>query len=206
MIRAGRVPRAFLGVNLATLDRDLAEGWGLSDVQGVIVTEVQAGTPADRAGLREGDVVVEFDGVPVTQVSPFRLLVARSEIGRKVAVRFLRAGRMEERVVELSERTDPAPRMPGPLERPPIEDLGLLLSPRTDGGREGVEVDSVLTDSPAYRSGIRGGDVVLAAGWDDVHSPAELRRTIRKAIEERGIVVLKVGRGESHAFIAVRER
>ncbi len=113
---------------------------------------------------------------------------------------------MEERDVELSERTDPAPRMPGPLERPPIEDLGLIFAPQARDGREGVEVDSVLTDSPAYRSGIRGGDVVLAAGWDDVHNPADLRRTIRKAIEERGIVVLKVERGESRAFIAVRER
>lgn len=206
LIETGRVPRAFLGVNLATLDRDLAEGWGLADVQGVIVTEVQPGTPADQAGLREGDVIVKFDGIPVTQVSPFRLLVARSEIGRKVKMRFLREGRTQEREVELSERTDPAPRMPGPLERPPLENLGLVFSPGTGGEGEGVRIDSVLVDGPAFRSGIRDGDVVLEAGWDEVRKPAELRRAIRRIIEERGIIVLKIARGADRAFIAVRER
>ncbi len=206
LIETGRVPRAFLGVNLATLDRDLAEGWGLADVQGVIVTEVQPGTPADQAGLREGDVIVKFDGIPVTQVSPFRLLVARSEIGRKVKMRFLREGRTQEREVELSERTDPAPRMPGPLERPPLENLGLIFSPGTGGEGEGVRIDSVLVDGPAFRSGIRDGDVVLEAGWDEVRKPAELRRAIRRIIEERGIIVLKIARGADRAFIAVRER
>jgi serine protease Do len=206
LIRNGRVPRAFLGVNLDTFDRDLAEGWGLPDVQGVVVTEVQPGTPADQAGLREGDVVVEFDGVPVSQVSPFRLLVARSDVGRKVKVRFLREGRMQEREVELAERTDPVPQMPGMLDRPPIEDLGLILATRIGNGEDGVVVDSVLTDSPAFRSGIREGDIILGAGWDEVHSPADLRRMIRKSVGERGIVVLKVERGSSHAFVAVRGR
>jgi Do/DeqQ family serine protease len=206
LIRSGRVPRAFMGVDLATLDRDLAEGWGLKDVQGVVVTEVQAGTPADQAGLRDGDVIIEFDGTKVTQVAPFRLLVARSEVGRKVRVRFLREGRARECIVELSERVDPIPQMPDPLERTPVENLGLIFSPFTVEEGDGVRVDSVLTDSPAYRAGIRGGDLVLQAGWDPVRSASELRRTIERSVEERGVVVLKVERGDSRAFLAVRSR
>lgn len=205
LIRTGRVPRAFLGVNLMTLDDELARGWGLDHAHGVVVTEVQPETPAADAGLREGDVIIEYDGVPVSQVSPFRLLVARSQVGRKVGIRFLRAGRPHQVDVKLAERSDPVPAMPGPVDSSPQEDLGLFLSPLEPGDEDvgGVQVDSVRTDSPAFRAGIREGDAVLEVGWKPVRSLASFRHDVRRDMEERGVVVLRVQRGDSRSFIAI---
>jgi S1-C subfamily serine protease len=126
-------------------------------------------------------MATDMSAMKVSLVSPFRLLVARSEVGRKVRVRLLREGRPQEREVTLTERPEPAPELPGLSGRTPLDDLGLLLAPLFDEPEGGVLVDSVLTDGPAYRAGIRGGDIILEVGWERVGSPADLRRSIRRS-------------------------
>jgi len=207
LIQMGRVPRAFLGVNLMRLNEDLAKGWGLQGVHGVVVTAVQAGTPAEEGGLQEGDVITEFDGMPVREVSPFRLLVAGSEVGRSVKVRYLRQGLPRTTEVRLAERSDPVPELPSRSEPgPSAEDLGMMLSPWDDGGGGGVLVDSVRADAPALRAGVRPGDLVLEVGWEEVHSPEALLREIRRSLDRRGVVVLRIQRGEARSFVAIRPR
>jgi len=207
LIRKGRVPRAFLGVNLMALDKELADGWGLSGIQGVVVTDVQPGTPAAEAGLREGDVIIEFNGVKVGAVSPFRLLVARSEVGSRARIRYLRMGKGMEVEVELTERQDPAPSMPRTSSATPMDDLGLLLAPLPgELGLQGVLVDSVLVDSPASRAGMRAGDVILEEGWSPVGNPDDLLRRIERALDQRGVVVFRIQRGSARSYLAVRPR
>jgi len=204
LIRRGRVSRALLGVSLIELGPDLARGWGLEGVQGVVVTEVQAASPAEEAGLREGDVIIEFDGRPVQHVSPFRLLVARTEIGRRVAVRYLRQGRPEQAEVRLGEREDPVPQLPRSRRAESFEDLGLFLSSFETQDESALRVDSVRVDGPAFRSGVRTGDLVLDVGWWPVRSPEDFRREVRAGLKDRGVVVLRVQRGQSRAFLTIR--
>jgi serine protease Do len=202
LIRKGRVPRAMLGVGLTGLDADMALGWGLDGVSGVVVTEVQEGSPADASGIEEGDVIIEFDGQPTPQVSPFRLLVARTEIGRKVRLKYLRHGRSQEALVHLIERADPVPVLP--VRRSPRGDdlLGLAMS-RT--GPEGaVLIDSVAVDSPAFRAGIRDGDQLIAVGWHEVSNVEEVRKELHNSLRDNGVAVLKVRRDGSNTYLSIR--
>lgn len=204
LIRKGRVPRAMLGVGLTGLVPDLAHGWGLDGVGGVIVTEVQEGSPAEEAGITEGDIIVEFDGQPTPEVASFRMMVARADVGRSVRVKILRRGRPEDMAVTLVERRDPVPDLPvrrGPISG--IDDglLGLFLS-EPEGG-VGVQVDSVAVDSPAFRAGMQDGDLVLEIGWQEVSSPREFRRELHNALKNKGVAVLKIRREESDAFLSL---
>jgi Do/DeqQ family serine protease len=209
LIRNGRVPRGFMGVHLVALSADLAQGWGLAGTSGVVISDVQVDTPASEAGLREGDIITHFDGQPVAHVSPFRLLVAQSEIGRSIPVEFLREGRPRQTRVRLTEREDPVPSIretPTPAEaRPPqkIEDLGLYLSPAPHRG-PGVLVDSLRAEGPGYLSGVREGDVILQVGWTEVQSPEGLRREVDRQLEDRGVAVLWIQRAGTRAFLTIR--
>lgn len=205
LIEKGRVPRGFLGVSLMELDNDLARGWGLDGTQGVVVTDVQPETPAAASGFQGGDIIVEFDGVAVERVQPFRVLVAATEIGRPVKIALLREGRPREIEVRLIERIDPIPALPERTLTPaePVEDLGLILSPAPPLA-PGVRVDSVLTGSPAARSGIASGDRILKVGWTSVATPTDLHTALVSDLEERGVVVLQVSRNGYRTYVTVR--
>ena len=202
LIRKGRVPRAMFGVGLTGLDADLARGWGLDGVRGVVVTEVQQGSPADISGIEEGDIIVEFDGMPTPQVSPFRLLVARSEIGRKVMVKYLRHGRPEQVIVHLVERSDPVPILPARRTPPEGDLLGLFVSKFPLGS--GVLVDSVMVDSPSFRAGILDGDILVDVGWHEVSTPEGFRRELHNALRDNGVAVIKVRRDGTSAYLSLR--
>jgi len=202
LIRNGHVARAMLGVTLMELDPDLARGWDLQGTQGVVVTDLQKGSPADLVGIREGDVITHFDGLPIQHVSLFRLQVSRTDIGRRVPLRLLRRGVSKEVEVSLVEREDPIPSIPEQIRRRSDRDLGLFLS--LAPGDQGVQVDSVVSDSPASFGGLQGGDLVLGVGWDPIDGPDALRREIGTAIREYGVAVLRVQRGTGRTYLTIR--
>ena len=152
LIEHGRVVRGYLGVMLQPLDTDLAAGFGLPDTRGVIIREVQPGTPAERAGLKDGDVVVTFDGQRVENLSAFRLLVARAGAGRQVPVRYVRQGREGELRVELAERpaSEDEPPEPRPDPLPVPTELGLKLA-------------ESASDRPADGEAAAGGEALADA-------------------------------------------
>ncbi len=205
LIENGRVPRGFLGVNLMSLDPDLAAGWGLKRTQGVVITDVQERTPASESGLEAGDIIIEFDGVTVEKIQPFRLLVAGTKVGRLVPFRYLRHGEPRGGEVRLTERDDPVPVMPEARPSKPVEDLGLFLS-RSISSDGGVRIDSLRTLGVAYRAGLRSGDVILDVGWREVGSPEELRTELERQLDGRGVVALYVERLGYRTFVPLRVR
>ncbi len=202
LIAKGHVARAMLGVSLMELDPDLARGWGLTGTNGVVVTDVQSGSPADKGGIQEGDIIVSFDGVPILHVSPFRLQVARTEVGKSVHLRFLRRGQPRETDVRLSEREDPVPTMPEPTHPADSGNLGLILSPLP--GDSGVQVDSVVVDSPANQAGLQSGDRILEVGWERTERPEVVRQALQRALDTRGVAVLHVQRGADRTYMTIR--
>ncbi len=216
LIAHGTVKRAMLGVFLAELTPEIAEGFGLGRTdQGVIIRDVQDGSPAARAGLKRNDVVVEFDGQPVTELQKFRIRVADTPVGRSVPVTVLRDGKREKLNVTLTSKEDDPVASGDPAARTPetVSELVGGLKVRTLSEEEraaskltgGVAVADVAEGSAASDAGIQAGDIIQEVGGKDVKSAADFARLIRESKSQRKHVVLLVSSpNEAPRFVALR--
>ena len=216
LIAHGSVKRAMLGVFLAELTPEIAEGFGLGRTdQGVIIRDVQEGSPAARAGLKRNDVVVEFDGQPVTELQKFRIRVADTPVGRSVPVTVLRDGKREMLKVTLTSKEEEPVAAGDPGARAPesVSELvgGLKVRTLTDAERTGakltggVAVAEVTEGSAAGDAGIQAGDIIQEVGGKDVKSAADFARLIRESKSQRKHVVLLVSSpNEAPRFVALR--
>src|SRR5206468_3335406 len=132
LIKGGKVVRGYLGVSIQELTKDLAKQFGAGETKGVLVSDVLADSPAKRAKLERGDVVVEYDGRTVENPTQFRNLVAQTPVGKKVQVKIVRNGQSKEVEVTIGEQ----PKSMGPAESPADEGGG---SPSA-GAFAGVDV------------------------------------------------------------------
>jgi Do/DeqQ family serine protease len=191
LIAHGKVSRSGLGVTLAQLTPEMAEGFGLKgDQQGVVIQNVLEGQPADRAGLKRNDVIVEFQGRPVTDMQKFRLDVADSPSGRQVELAVLRDGQRRVLKVTLADRDKVlATAVPaqggGAPEQANEPAVGLRVRGLDDSDRREIKVRSgvVITDvaegSEAEEQGLSPGEIIEEVGGKPVNTPAEFQAALR---------------------------
>ena len=194
----GAVRRGWLGVSIQGVTAELAKSLGLADQKGALVADVVPGSPADRAGIRRGDVIVEFDGTPIESVDGLPALVARTPEGRDVPVAVLRDGTRQVLATRVKRTADdPAA---GTAE-PARGEWGLGLR----GTERGVEVASVAPGSPAERAGLRRGDVIEEVNRTPVASVQEVKARLDRA-GEADVVMLLLKRGEGRLFTALSQK
>jgi Do/DeqQ family serine protease len=197
LVSHGKVVRGYMGVLPGELTPDLAESFGLKSTAGVVVSQVVAGSPAARAGLKEGDVVVAFDGKRVKDVTDFRLKVADTPVDKRVRVDVLRGGQprsvdvtLADREVSLASQNGGRSQGAGPGadsdQAAPISTLGLDVRPmtqteRSDVGEDGVIVRDVVDNSSAADQGIQPGDVVLQVNGAVVRDRGAFQAAMRQA-------------------------
>jgi serine protease Do len=214
----GETRRGWLGVRIQNVDPDVAEALGMVEAKGALVTDVPEG-PALEAGLRAGDVILEFDGqqVPDTRVLVRR--VADTEVGRTVDIVVFREGErqtLQVAIGRLEETTLAAAEGPAPSEAtPPREEtlLGMTVASVTDTHRErfglsqdvrGVVVVQLDEMSDAYDKGMRVGDVITEVGQEAIASPRDMRSRIEAAeAAGRNSVLLLVRRDGQPRFVAL---
>jgi len=210
----GRVERGWMGVSIQSMTPELAESFGLDEPRGALVSGVLDGSPASRAGVAVGDVILRFDGEAIESMRELPRVVARARRGETVDVEVLRAG--EPRTLRLE-----VGRMPGEdqvaaageVTTPQETRLGITLSELDAKARErlgmdadadGVLVADVSTDGPAARTGMRAGDVILRVGREPVRHVREVADAVAEAArDERGSVVMLVRRNGNERFVAV---
>jgi serine protease Do len=196
-------------VNLAELTPEIAEGFGLNVDHGVVVSNVLAGQPADKAGLRRNDVIVEYDGQPVADLQKFRLKVADTAVGRKVPVGVLRDGKKVTVYVTLGQRDQ---NVVAALNTPPTpaksEELGglrvreLTADEKSDAGvKQGVLVLEVKDGSPADDAGLSPNDVIEEIGGKPVTNASDFTRMLKDAKSKGKHAVLLVRRGDNSQFV-----
>ena len=186
LIRDGKVSRARIGIALGPLSPALAKQFGLdSKTKGVLCNEVLPGSPADKAGLKSGDIITSFNDQPVVNVPAFRLNVAASDIGKSYKLTYLRDGQERtttitpapsEKVVFAQERessSEPEAR-PEPIKTS-INDFGLEVQPLSSelsrslglpADLQGLLISSVKEGSPAEASGLEAGQVITKVVLD----------------------------------------
>ena len=198
LISSGQVTRGWLGVRIQPLDASLAESFGLDRVTGALVTGVLPGTPAEKAGIRRGDVLLSFNGKPVRSVKELQLLVASSPVGRSVSLEVLREGTrltLETVLVARDETIQPE----GSAE---TDSATPWLGMSFEETGQGVQITSVDSDSIAGEAGIREGDIVLAINRQAVATLADLHAA-RRTTRGKDSVLLLLRRGEANLFVAL---
>jgi serine protease Do len=221
----GRTRRGWLGVHIQAVTSEIAEGLGLDSARGALVASVNQDSPAAKAGIEQGDVILKFDGAEIARMRELAPTVAATEIGKQVEVVVWRKGAEKTLNVVLGELEEDeqvasAPAAPdstqGPSEQR-IDALGLTVASLTDELRTrfelgdsatGVVVVDVAPEGPAVDNGLRVGDVITEVGQERVANPAEVAHKVEQAqAAGRSSVLLLVeqgGRRGQPAFMALR--
>ena len=213
----GETRRGWLGVRIQDVTDDVAEAMGLEEVAGALVTDVPEG-PAEEAGMKAGDVIMQFDGYEVEDTRGLVRRVGNTAVGKTVRVVVFREGKTQTLRVTLGRREAaegvvPAAQ-PGETEAPSeAQILGLTLSQLDDELRSQLELDDnanglVVSDidnlSEAYEKGMRAGDVITEAGQQKLSSISDLEARIEDAREAgRKSILLLVRRAGEPRFVAL---
>jgi serine protease Do len=203
----GRVQRGRLGIGIQSVDKDLAQSFGLPDARGALVASVEPGSAADKAGIQAGDVVLSLDGKRIDDMADLPRAVGEKRPGTRIRMEIWRDGRSRDVVATLDEMTnDNIAAAPVPSQVENI-DAGLGLSVRTLTSQEaaqlqlrgGLVVESV--DGAAARAGLRNGDVIIALNNNAVTNVADFRKLVRAAGKR---FALLIQRGESRIYVPLR--
>ena len=211
----GKVTRGRIGVVIQPVTRELAESFGLPKPAGALVSSVEKGSPAEKAGIEAGDVILKFGGRDVNSSEDLPRLVGGSKPGTKAAVQLMRNKAAREVSVVVGEMPDEArtaQRTPRgkPGAKPPAESvsrLGMTLSEPTAEQRKELKIaGGILVEEatgPAAKAGIRRGDIVLAVNNQDVKSLEQFTQLMGQ-FEKGKIVAMLVRRGGNALYIPFR--
>jgi serine protease Do len=199
----GHVTRGRLGVGIQDVDQALAESFGLDAPRGALVSNVESGGPAEKAGLKAGDVILSFGDQPIETAGQLPAIVAAAAPGQPVEIKVWRDRSAREISVKLGEATKDSA-VADNDGQPESGRLGLMVRPlspeerRESGVSEGLVVEGV--DGAAEEAGIRPGDIVLAANGAQTRSVGDLRNAVNGSKDH---VALLVQRGDSRIFVPV---
>ena len=221
LLKYGRARRGYLGVRIQTVTDEIAQGLDLPSASGALVTSLSPGGPAAEAKVEVGDVILTFDGKPISEMRSLPRIVAETAVGREVDVVVWRQGGKKSLKVRLGEFPEDEPkfasRTPTPQPKDAtVESLGLVLAAITPDLRKrfnladdaaGVVVTDVKPDSPAAEKQIRPGDIIRKIGpkQSDITDPSqvgEAAESARKAKRETLLVLVERERGQH--FIALK--
>ena len=205
LIAKGKVTRGWLGIVIQDITPEMAESLGVKE--GVIIAQIMPGSPADKGGLKVGDVVVEVDGQKVSEVRELQFKIMRTEPGKEIDLKVIREGKEVSLKIKVGEM--PEDRQIGELEEGQA-DLGLALRELTPEeerrlGVKGVLVVRVAPNSLAMQSGIVSGDVILQVGNKPVSNVREFQQSIdalRQAGRESALLLIR--RRGNNLFLVLR--
>ena len=212
--KSGKVTRGRIGVQIGELSKEVAESLGLKAAQGAEVSLVEPGGPADKAGIKAGDIILKFNGMQINRSSDLPRLVGSTALGSKATVTMWRKGAQQDVQVTVAElEADKVAKGKGGKNEPKAEPeakanaLGLKVSDLTAlqkkelGVEGGVSVDDA--DGVAGRAGLRQGDVLLQLNNIEIKDAKQFNAAVAKLDPKKPSVVL-VRRGDVAQFVSLR--
>ncbi|MDH4478624.1 MAG: DegQ family serine endoprotease [Rhodoferax sp.] len=208
----GRVSRGRIGVQIGAVSKEVAESLGLPKAQGALVTGVEAGAPAEKAGVEPGDIIVKFDGKAIEKSGDLPRIVGSIKPGTKSTLTVYRRGSIKEMSVTVAEiEADKVAAKPELPEAKPKgvtgQQYGLVVSDLTEAQKKELKVKSgVRIDAAtegAARAGLREGDVILAVGNTEVGSVRELEAALARHDKKKSLNVL-FRRGDWTQFAVIK--
>ncbi|MCF7793407.1 MAG: Do family serine endopeptidase [Candidatus Cloacimonetes bacterium] len=211
LMEKGQVVRAYIGILPQEIDSDLRESLDLDKVQGVLVTKVEEDTPAEEAGLKRGDVIIEFGGSEIENVAKFRILIANSEIGKEYPLKVIRNNKEKKLKVTLVPRPDLEEIAASENDSKQSSELGLQVeSVNGDFARrnninedEGVIITKIEPDSPAASSQLKVGDIILEIDQKKIDSVKDFRQSTDDIKEDVILLYIKTSSG-NYQYVTVK--
>jgi S1-C subfamily serine protease len=219
IVKHGKVTRGHLGVVVQPVTEDIAASLNLNNARGVIVSQVQSGSAADRAGLKRGDVILALNGNVISDPNSFRNEIAATPPGRTIILRIWREGNEQELRPTLGELSpEERPARPTQEGSPPPSGsdtgkLGIAVQPLTPAlarelginpDTQGLVVLEVDPLGPAAEAGIQRGDVIEQVNQQPVRSVAEFRSLVERSAKDP--LLLLVNHRGTTIFVTIRPR
>lgn len=206
IIDKGSVTRGFLGVSLQPVDKDIADAFNLDKPEGALVSEVVKDSPAEKAGLQQGDIILEYNNIPVKTLGSFRNEISLMKPGAKVNLKVNRKGKVITISVTLGSATDSF------ASDGLIQKLGFevdALSPDLakqlgyTKGEEGVVITKIKPGSPAALAGMRPGFLIMAVNHKKVTSVDSFNEALKDAEAKKRVLIL-VRQGNITRFYSLK--
>jgi serine protease Do len=208
---SGRVSRGRIGVQIDQVTKEVAESLGLGKAQGVLVRGVEEGSPADKAGIEAGDIILRFDGKALEKAADLPRMVGNTKPGSRVSLTVFRRGANKElnvTVAEIEAEKTTAQRSTDKKATPASgEHFGLVVADLTDAQKKelrvrgGARVESAA--EPATRAGLREGDVILAIANQEVLSAKDFESIMGRVDKARPGSLL-IRRGDAAQYVLIR--
>jgi len=206
----GKVTRGWLGISVQDITEEMAHSLKIKSTEGALVADIVEGDPADRAGIRTGDVISEIDGKKVKDSHGLLRLVAAIHIGKKVDIKVIRDGRVNVIPVVITERKDTAElatrkgQVPGGYFGMTVQNITPQLAEHLRlSEKSGVVITGVREGSPADKAGVKSRDIILQVNKVRIASLKDYRREMSKK-GARDKVLLLVKRGKVTKYIAIQ--
>jgi len=210
LMKDGKVERGWLGVQIQPVNKDIAESLGLSEAQGALVVAPQEGSPGQKAGIKEGDVITALNGDPIKDARDLARKVAAMNPNAKADIAIWRDGKSQNLEVTLgnlaSEQSASAdtetPEAPAPSTEQALASLGITVAPAEDGA--GLSVVEVDPDSEAAGRGLRAGEKIVSVNNQSVKTAGDIEKVIEQARNDgRSRALFQVESDRGSRFIAL---
>jgi len=210
-LKTGKVSRGWLGVQIQKVTPDLAESFDLDSEKGALVADVVKDSPAARAGIETGDIILSFNGQDVDSMRKLPRLVAAIPPGTKVKMKVLRRGKVKKLKVVIAELKDEEMADGSPAEKGELDRLGMAvrqITPELAGQYRlprdsGVVIIRIDPDGLAAEGGLHAGDIILQVNNSDIETVKDFRQAIKKAKKNK-LVRFLVQRRNSRIFVVMR--
>ncbi len=203
----GHVTRGWLGVGIQEVTPELAKSFGINEKKGALVAQVFPNSPAEKAGIERGDVIVEFNGQEVADSKDLPRIVASTPVGKSVTIKLSRNGKVLDRQVKVGEMEEKAEVAKAPSSKKSLGITVQNLTPDIAKGlglkkETGVVVTRVEPGSPAANAGIQQGDVIQEVNRKPVKDVDDFVQKVEKAKDQDNVLLL-LQRGQNSLFAAV---
>ncbi|MGO9122272.1 MAG: PDZ domain-containing protein, partial [Desulfomonilaceae bacterium] len=208
----GKVHRGLLGVNIQSVDESLAKSFGRTNTDGALVSQVIEGSPAEKAGVKAGDIILKFNDQPVKDHSHLKNLVGREKPDTSAKLTVFREGKTIDLNVKIAERTEKAVALAAP-KRPPASEtsseLGIDIESLPSAAAEqlglkegeGVRIKDMKPDGVGAKMGLRTGDVILEVAGKNISDVSHFNAAVAEAKSNK-VIRVKVQRNRAVLFMA----
>jgi S1-C subfamily serine protease len=205
LIRDGRIVRGYLGLDTQPLDDKLREALNLPSQDGALVNSVVPNGPADRAGVKPGDVILSFDQQPVTDIQQFQVMAAGAEPGRTIDIELYRRGKKVSARIVATPRVEQAatPPKPQPVKNWLGLDVREVAGSQALPNARGVLVATVEPGSPAENAQLRAGDILLEIEGQAIADLKTWQGLAKQMLKARRPLMFRVLRRGLVTYVAI---